>query len=222
MKIRIAAMAMLALPLAGCVTGAQREASSIRVQAAMAADTYNQCLLEVATDPQFAGLARYMPLDGSPITIEQKANQALATPEQGKAILAWRSRVTPCREAVDTAAQGYAPDFVPALLRAQNASDVVWVKLAQREVSWGSALQEIASIQATSRERRQQVARQIESDLQRRHQAELAQQQAVVNTIATAAIVASAASDRRRERRRDRFYYPGYYFYDDFDDRFWW
>ena len=217
MGIKIAALALIGLPLAGCVTGAQRQAASIRVQAAVTADAYNQCLIEVAADPQFAGLARHMPLDGSPITIEQKANQALATPEQGKTILAWRSKVAPCREAVDMATEDYAPDFVPPLLRAQNASDAVWVKLAHRQVSWGSALQEIADIQTTSRERRQQVARQMEADLQQRHQSELAQQQAVVNTIATAAIVASAASDRRRD-----YYYPGNYFYDDFDDHFWW
>ncbi len=214
---KIAAL-LLALSLGGCVTGAQRQAASIRVQAAVTGDAYNQCLVEVAAEPQFADLARHMPLDGSPITIAQKANQSLPTPEQGKAILAWRARVAPCRESLDTATQGYAPDFVPALLRAQNASDAVWVKLAHRQVSWGSALQQIADIQTTSRERRQQVARQVESDLQQRHQAELAQQQAVINTIATAAIVADAASSRRREY----YYYPGYYFYDDFDDRYWW
>ena len=112
---------------------AQRQAVTIATQAREAGQANKKCIADVGANPQFASIASHVPLDGSPASLAQKADPSLATPQEAKAILSWRSDFANCRLAMNTAVQGFAPALMPALLETQNASDAIWVKLIHRE-----------------------------------------------------------------------------------------
>ena len=187
MGVRTAALLLIALWLAGCATAAQRQVATITTQASEAREANNRCIADVGAKPQFASIGNHMPLDGSPPNLAQKADTSLATPQEAKVILSWRSDIANCRLALNTAVQSFAPALVPALLETQNAQDAVWVKLIHRELGWGGALQQLADIQTTIREKSQQVGKEMTAELQQEHQAEMAQRQAVASAFAQAA-----------------------------------
>jgi hypothetical protein len=184
--------------LAACSTAAQRQSVQLTGKAIEAKEANKACLGEIAANPQYATIAKHIPLDGSQPTLEQKADQSLATTQEVKAILAWRTDFTKCRQSYTEAVQGIAPAMVPALLEAQSASDAVWVKVVHRELAWGGALQQLSDIQAAVAAKGTQVAQEIQTDLQRQNQAELAQRQAALAAFGDA--MQNAADSMQRQQ----------------------
>jgi hypothetical protein len=172
-------IAAASLSLAGCATEAQRIASSIRSQSAEAVAAGKQCLSEIAANPQYASIAKHAPLDGTPASVAQKADESLATPQEAQTVLAWRSDIGQCRQTFTESAQRFAPAAVPALLEASNASDAVWVKVVHRQITWGTALQQAADIQAAIQAKGVEVEKEMQASLEQQNQTELAQRRAV-------------------------------------------
>jgi hypothetical protein len=187
MGVRIAAMLLIASGLGGCTTAAQRQLATINTEASETQKNYKSCIADVAANSEFARILKHVPIDGGPATLEQKADQSFATAQEAKVVLAWRADFGDCRQALNTAEQSFAPTLMPALLEAQNASDSVWVKVVHRELNWGGALQQLADIQTTIREKSQQVGKEMTAELQQEHQAEMAQRHAVASAFAQAA-----------------------------------
>jgi hypothetical protein len=128
---------------------------------------FRSCAEDVAANPQYASLAKHTPLDRKPeaVTLEQKADQALATPQEAKLVLAWRPDIGKCRSALNETQQAVVPTMMPAILEAQNEADGVWIKVAHREMSWGAALQQIGQISTAALEKTQQAGEEIMADL---------------------------------------------------------
>ena len=97
------ALLLMTLWLAGCATAAQRQAATVATQAREAREVNKRCVADVGDEPQFASIAGHLPLDGSPATLAQKADPSLATPQEAKVILSWRSDFANCRLALNTA-----------------------------------------------------------------------------------------------------------------------
>ena len=138
MRSKTGALLLVALSLSGCATAAQRQAATIATQLSEAGEANKICVADVGANPQFAGIGRHLPLDGSPANLEQKADPSLATPQETKLILSWRSEFANCRLALNTAVRSFAPALMPALLETQNASDAIWVK-SSSIVRWAGA-----------------------------------------------------------------------------------
>lgn len=178
---------LVAILLGGCATAAQRQAASIASQAIEAKDNAQKCASDIAAEPQFASVVKHFPIGGEAPTLEQRANTSLPTPLETKAVIAWRSNIATCQTALNNSVQNFAPAFLPTLVESQNAQDAVWVKLVHSELSWGSAVQQLADIRTTYQEKGQQVIKEMTADLKHEHEAELAQRQAVANAFAQAA-----------------------------------
>ncbi|SEE72669.1 hypothetical protein SAMN05444161_6881 [Rhizobiales bacterium GAS191] len=189
MGVKSAALLLVALSsvIGACSTAAQRQLASINTKGAEATAANKACMAEIAAKPEYAGIAKHLPLDGSPASLEQKADQAFVTPQEAKAVLAWRNEFGQCRQARDGAVQAFAPAAMPAILEAENASDAVWVKVVHREMSWGTAIQQLADISASTQAKGQQIAKEMTAELNQEHQAELAQRREVANAFAQAA-----------------------------------
>jgi hypothetical protein len=185
--VRTAALLLVALSLSGCAIAAQRQAATIATQASEAREANKRCIADVGANPQFASIGRHLPLDGSPANLEQKADPSLATPQEAKLILSWRSDFANCRLAMNTSVQSFAPALMPALLETQNASDAIWVKLIHRELGWGGAVQQLADLRTSFEEKSHEVGKEMTAELQQEHHAEMAQRQAVASAFAQAA-----------------------------------
>ena len=75
--------------------------------------------------------------------------------------------------------QRFAPAAVPALSEASNASDAVWVKVVHRQITWGTALQQTADIQAAIQAKGVEVGKEMQASLEQQNQTELAQRRVV-------------------------------------------
>jgi aerobic-type carbon monoxide dehydrogenase small subunit (CoxS/CutS family) len=82
---------VLSAGLGGCSTSAQRQLASINTKADEAKTANKACLSDLAGNSLYASIAKHIPLDGSPTTLEQQADQSMATPQEAKVVLAWRS-----------------------------------------------------------------------------------------------------------------------------------
>jgi hypothetical protein len=185
--------------LGGCATQAQREATSIRLGADAAGAARKACFAQAAANPQYASLDRHVPLAGDqPPTLEQKADQTLATPQETKLVLAWRSDVGQCRKAYLEAVQGFAPALVPVFLDAFNTQDAVWIKVVHREVAWGQAVQQLGEIQASAQAKIADVDKEMTASLERQNQVENAQRAQAMAAVGGA--LQNAADNMQRQQ----------------------
>src|SRR5260370_33199099 len=83
MGVRTISLAMLASAVvASCSTAAQRQAAAIQAKTAGTSAKSKSCIADIVANAKYASIAKHIPLDGSPPTLEKKPNQSLATPEQ--------------------------------------------------------------------------------------------------------------------------------------------
>jgi hypothetical protein len=100
------------------------------------------CRAAAAAKPGYAVLAPHMPLDDIGLaTLQQMIAPARATSDDIAALEAWVRDVNTCRESLMLkVSESALQSFGPLVERGRDADDAVFVKLAQRKITWGEAV----------------------------------------------------------------------------------
>jgi len=99
------------------------------------------CRAAAAANPRYADIRRHMPLgDAGEATLPQLLDPSRATKEEVVALAAWVADSNACRQRLLQVADGTFPSFGPIIEAARDQDDVVFVRLADRELTWGQAV----------------------------------------------------------------------------------
>jgi hypothetical protein len=97
------------------------------------------CGARLEANPDYAGIARHMPLGGEPATAAQQTDFGVPHAADRAALVAWRADLTRCRQPAIDAVEVFAPDAVPVLRRNYGRSDAAIDALVQGRSSWAEA-----------------------------------------------------------------------------------
>lgn len=145
----VAALWLAALPLITACAAPSEQAAMLNTQndlqrfVAATGDAL-KCRAEVSAHPRYRILLRRLPLtDLGTATLPQMTDTDFATPAEISALDAWTRDVNTCRQRLLQVANATFPSFGPAVEAAQDNDDAVFVKLAERKLTWGQALMQL-------------------------------------------------------------------------------
>jgi hypothetical protein len=174
----------IAASLAGCTTAAQRQYEIIVSNNRSAAQDLQACAMAVYNSPEYTPLRRHAPYKATDATLEQLADNSLATDEEVKTILEIHPQLQSCRkQALDRVAQS-TPTLVPILLTTMTKGEDSLIDLIQKKQSWGAHVRRVRDATIAGTAELQAEGRRIEAGLQQSHEAELAQRQRAAEALA--------------------------------------
>lgn len=103
-----------------------------------------KCRAEVSARPRYRLLLQRLPLtDLGTATLPQMTEPDFATPEEISTLDGWTRGVNACRQQLLQAAEATFPICGPAIEVARDNDDAVFVKLAERKLTWGQAVMQL-------------------------------------------------------------------------------
>jgi len=170
--------------LAGCATQAQRQAQTIATNTRATVAQLEACVLAIYNSPEAEPLRPHLPFKVQEATLQQMTDTSKATDEQVNAIFALHPKLQACRQVELQNLATATPSVVPILVSAFNKDDESLIDLIQRKVTWGDFIRQLKSISLEAQRELTDEGQRIKSNLQRSHEAELAQRQAAANALA--------------------------------------
>jgi hypothetical protein len=178
-----------ALLVSGCATHAQQLYKQT-VEAYKAANSEaGQCVTSLSENPLFVPLSVHLALGNSPPTLEQQTDSAVATPDEVALLLKWHVGLQSCHDQYLSVAQEKFGFMVPATQENYLSYDAIFLKLAQRQITYGEANQQLSQARVAAAARRSAAQRSAagkewEAELNQENREELAQRQAAFQAAA--------------------------------------
>jgi hypothetical protein len=110
------------LLLTSCATAAQRQFEAISSGNTAINVQLNACIQAVYDEPASAPIRAHLSTFASDLTLQQLADQSLATPSEVAAILAQHPKLAACRKTALNGLIGTMPGLVPILTRTLPAT----------------------------------------------------------------------------------------------------
>jgi hypothetical protein len=176
----------IAILLAGCATSAQRQYQAMVSNDRSAVQDLQVCAIAIYESPEYAPLRRHVPYKVADATLEQLADNSLATDQEIRLILETHPKAQSCRkQALERISQS-TPTLVPILLAVFTKGEDSLIDLIQKKQSWGTHIRRVRDASIAGTAELQAESRRLTSELQQSHQAELEERQAAAQSAADA------------------------------------
>jgi hypothetical protein len=174
----ISVFGAIVLSVAGCSTGAQREATRMQTVAAELQAKNDACFQHIADNPDYAALKLKTPLDVPPQYLLQMMNDQ-TSPNKKEISLLYRVNgdMQGCRKIALDGVSKMHPLILTTLVEFYSNSDKLWGQATAGRLTWGQFNQSRKDLRAQVQQKMMQADAQIRSELQSQNQAELAQRQ---------------------------------------------
>ncbi|HEX2940878.1 MAG TPA: hypothetical protein VHO91_07505, partial [Rhodopila sp.] len=141
----VVALWLAALPLIGaCSTLAGQGAQNDLQRFVAATEDALKCRAEVTMRPRYRPLLQRLPLtDLGTATLAQMTEPDFATREEISVLDDWTRAVNVCRQQLLRIAEATFPVCGPSIEAAQDNDDAVFVRLAERKLTWGQAVMQL-------------------------------------------------------------------------------
>jgi hypothetical protein len=170
--------------LAGCATGAQRQAQQAGLAMQEASGQFKVCVASVLGKPEYVSLVPHTPdPETGQATMAQLTDEKAPSQNDSRLLASRFDEATACRITYLKALSTARPDLVPIIadLYTKNAANVVL--LVERKVTWAEGVRRAQALTADTRQRIASANQQWVADLNASHQAEMVHRQAAANAM---------------------------------------
>ena len=174
---------LLLVVLSACGTGAQQQAAQIQQTETQTGVGVRDCIEEVMAKPDYAHLKTkmFVSSDGTATPpLEYLSDNSHPTKSEIADIYKYYNDIRPCRKIALDGEVRVHPAIVNALATGYGATDKLAVEFVSGRMTWGNFNQQRASIIVQMRQQLREAHSMIESQLQNKHQFELAQRQRAI------------------------------------------
>ena len=170
--------------VAGCATGAQRQAQQSAAGAQEAVAQFKACWAPIIVKPEYTPLLPYNPdaETGRP-TMAQLTDERLPSTEESKLLSARRDELASCRTAFARSLYMVRPDLASVFTDGWIKGDAIAVELVERKITWGEGARRAQGALNEFQQKITAASRQWGADLKASDQAEIAQRQAAAATM---------------------------------------
>jgi hypothetical protein len=142
------------------------------------------CRAEIAAKPRYVLLAVHMPLDDiDRSTLAQMSDQQLITDAERAALFAWNADLRTCSDAALATSMRAVPAFAPIIMEARAENDAILALLAERKLTWGTAVVRLRTNRAHALGKVADRATDLIVQIARTEQAEEARRISVLNAL---------------------------------------
>ncbi len=176
----------LAFSLSGCgATAAQKQVEAITSVGQLASNEWQACQTQVSQDVAFDSLRQKLQLVSTErVSLEQRADSSKPNPDDLRNLLIWNRRVQGCRTSLLSASNRSFPFLRDALDQGFAAMDDVYVELEKISITGGEANTRLVHVEADNKIRLSNALHPWARAMDAKHQAELANRQAIWNGVA--------------------------------------
>jgi hypothetical protein len=165
--------------VAGCATGAQRQAQQSAVGAQEAAAQFKACWAPIIVKPEYTPLLPHNPdPETSQPTMVQLTDERLPSQEEAKLWAARHDEMASCRMAFARYLYSVRPDLAAVFTDGWIKGDAIAVDLVERKITWGEGARRTQGALNEFQQKLTATNRQWIADVNASNQAEIAQRQA--------------------------------------------
>ena len=153
MRVFVTAVTLLAL--CGCAPPGTPSART-NLAPGPSANAADSCHQQMLASPEHQALRSKLPPfeRGSLPSQAQQADTTMATPEEARLVLSFHQKyVVPCREEGLVRSSAIGPAVVVILIDSFAKSDAAYLKLVERQMSWGAYNREVHALRVDTRAR---------------------------------------------------------------------
>lgn len=184
MKLQISPVFAVAFVLSACATAAQNQAVAIRANTQSAGQQLQTCSLAVYNSVAFDPLRPKLPFAADQASLAQMTDASLASDLEVAAILSVHGQLQACRGAFFNQISQTTPSIVPILAASATETENSLIDLIQKKETWGDHVRRVKTVIADTSLQLAAEGRNINRDLERSHESELARRQAAADSVA--------------------------------------
>jgi hypothetical protein len=174
---------VLAFCVVGCATAAQRQLQAIKQTAETAKAELKTCTAAVVNSSDFDPIREHIPLDLRDATLDQLMDNHKATAKEISAIKLVHPRLTECRRTALDELEPVAPSVVVIYAGEFQKNEASLIDLIEQKLSWGEYITKVRETNNATQADIMAEAENIQSELERSHEAELGRRQAAANAM---------------------------------------
>lgn len=174
----------VAFALLGCATAAQRQAVAIRSNTQSAGQQLQACSSAVYNSVAFDPLRAKLPFAADQATLAQMTDASFASDQEIAILLSVHGQLQACRAAFLDQISQTTPSVVPIFAASATESEGSLIDLIQKKQSWGDHVRRVKKVVADSAVQLAAEGRNIDRDLERSNEAELARRQRAFDALA--------------------------------------
>ena len=168
----------IALSLAACSTGAQREAARMQTVATEASSSGQECLQSIADNPEYAPIkAKTLLAPNTQYSLQMLNDQTSPTKPEISLLYRVYGNIQECRKILLDGASKTHPLILLTYVESFSDSDKIWAQATAGRLTWGQFNEARKNVMTQAQEKTIQANAQIGSQLQNQHQGELEQRQ---------------------------------------------